>query len=123
MRIGTQVTFSAAHHLPHVAPGHKCARLHGHTYRAVVEVEGPVVEPHGWVMDLDVLGALLASYVVGALDHRLLNDRIPNPTAERITQWCWERLAPEIAAYGCALASITVHEGDGAWARAEGPPC
>ena len=44
-------TLEAAHRLPHVPAGHKCARLHGHSFRVEIHVSGPV-DPHsGWVMD------------------------------------------------------------------------
>ena len=51
MEIFCEVTFEAAHRLPNVPAGHKCARLHGHSYRAEIRVEGPVGEDTGWVMD------------------------------------------------------------------------
>ncbi|MGH8897377.1 MAG: 6-pyruvoyl trahydropterin synthase family protein [Egibacteraceae bacterium] len=35
-RIGKSFTFDAAHHLPGLSEGHKCARLHGHTYTVMV---------------------------------------------------------------------------------------
>lgn len=31
-RIGKRFMFEAAHHLPDLPEGHKCARLHGHSY-------------------------------------------------------------------------------------------
>ena len=51
MEIYKEFTFEAAHRLPNVPEGHKCARLHGHSFRVVVYVAGPVQEPIGWVMD------------------------------------------------------------------------
>lgn len=31
-------TFEAAHHLPHVPEGHKCGRLHGHSFMVRLEI-------------------------------------------------------------------------------------
>lgn len=50
-------TFEAAHHLPHVPEGHKCGRLHGHSFMVRLEITGEV-DPHtGWIMDFAELKA------------------------------------------------------------------
>ena len=46
-----EFTFEAAHRLPHVPEGHKCARLHGHSFRIEIHIYGPVDAATGWVMD------------------------------------------------------------------------
>ncbi len=51
MDIFKEFTFEAAHRLPHVPEGHKCARLHGHSFRVELHVRGPVDRATGWVMD------------------------------------------------------------------------
>ncbi len=118
MTIGREVRFSAAHHLPHVPADHKCHRMHGHSYLVRVEVVGEVREPEGWVIDFGVLDEQLVEHVRSRLDHRLLNDTIPNPTAENLAQWCVRALAPHLAAHRLALVSVEVREGDGGgWAR------
>lgn len=51
MEIYKEFTFEAAHRLPHVPEGHKCQRLHGHSFSVQLHVRGPV-DPHtGWIMD------------------------------------------------------------------------
>lgn len=120
VKIGIRLSFEAAHSLPRVPAGHKCRRLHGHSYVVVIEVAGPVGGESGWVMDLDVLHEL-AGEIVGRLDHRCLNDHLANPTAERIAEWIWGELAPRVAHHGAVLASVTVHETANAWAAYEGP--
>ena len=40
MEIFREFTFEAAHRLTHVPDGHKCARLHGHSYRVEIHVDG-----------------------------------------------------------------------------------
>jgi 6-pyruvoyltetrahydropterin/6-carboxytetrahydropterin synthase len=105
MEIFREFTFEAAHRLPHVPEGHKCARLHGHSYRVLVTCAGAVREPEGWVMDFaeikDAMAPLLAR-----LDHHALNDvdGLANPTAEHLAQWLWKRLLP------LPLSAVTVWE-------------
>ncbi len=50
MEIFKSFTFEAAHRLPNLAPDHKCARLHGHSFRVEIHVEGEMKHPEDWVM-------------------------------------------------------------------------
>lgn len=87
----------AAHRLPHVPAGHKCARVHGHSFLIEVHVAGPVDPVFGWVMDFaDVKAAFQPLF--DQLDHRYLNDveGLENPTSERLAQWVWHRLKPAL---------------------------
>jgi 6-pyruvoyltetrahydropterin/6-carboxytetrahydropterin synthase len=105
MEVFCEFTFEAAHRLPHVPAGHKCARLHGHSYRIEIRVEGPVSKPAGWVTDFaDVKAAW--SPLDDRLDHRYLNevDGLENPTSENVAAWIWDRL--ELP----GLAAVTVRE-------------
>src|SRR5687768_3794495 len=72
MRLEHDVRFEAAHWLPRVPEGHRCRRVHGHSYQLVVVVEGEVDPEMGWVVDYYVMQEAVMP-VVGALDHRLLN--------------------------------------------------
>ena len=107
MEIFKEFSFEAAHRLPHVPAGHKCARLHGHSFRVEVHVEGALTEPEGWVMDF---GDLKAAWkpLDEALDHRYLNDipGLENPTSEVLARWIWERLRPALP----GLTEIVVRE-------------
>ncbi|MDZ7679675.1 MAG: 6-carboxytetrahydropterin synthase QueD [Acidimicrobiales bacterium] len=93
MEIYKEFTFEAAHRLPNVPEGHKCARLHGHSYRARIHVEGSVEEHRGWVTDFADLGEAFAP-LRDQLDHRYLNeiDGLENPTSEMLAIWIWNRL-------------------------------
>lgn len=63
------LVFAAAHFI--TLPGHRCETLHGHNYRAGVEVEGDL-EPDGWyVLDFTVLKRVLRG-LTAELDHRVL---------------------------------------------------
>lgn len=102
-----EFTFEAAHRLPNVPEGHKCARLHGHSFRVTVHVDGEVGDHSGWVMDFGEL-ANLAGPVISQLDHRYLNDidGLENPTSEVLARWIWDRLAPLLA----GLSQVVVRE-------------
>ncbi len=97
MQLRRTFQFEAAHRLPRVAPDHKCARLHGHSFVAEVVVEGEV-DPHfGWVMDYaDIKAAFAPLY--RQLDHHYLNDipGLENPTSEILARWIWDRLKPSL---------------------------
>ena len=92
--IWVDVSFDSAHLLPNVPKGHKCGRLHGHTYRVRLYVGGEVNEHTGWIVDYaDIKEAWQP--VHDQLDHRYLNDLLglDNPTCELIAAWIWGKLA------------------------------
>lgn len=97
VRLERSYRFEAAHFLPKVAPGHKCARMHGHSYQIDVAVEGEVDPERGWVIDLGEIDAHAAP-LVQQLDHRVLNEieGLANPTSEVLAVWWWHRLAPSL---------------------------
>ena len=88
-----EFTFEAAHRLTHVPDGHKCARLHGHSYRVEIHVHGPVGEETGWVMDFQEIKDAFAP-LHDQLDHHYLNEvaGLGNPTSENLARWIWVRL-------------------------------
>jgi 6-pyruvoyltetrahydropterin/6-carboxytetrahydropterin synthase len=79
-------SFDAAHWLPNVREDHKCRRPHGHTYRIRLEVTGQVDTTSGWIMDYAELREKWLP-LKEKLDHRSLNDFLPNPTCEVIAAW------------------------------------
>ena len=83
--------FDAAHFLPN-HPG-RCRNMHGHTYRLQVWCEGPIDAESGMVLDFQDIKDVVKARVLDLVDHTLLNDRIENPTAERIAAWIWDQLA------------------------------
>lgn len=100
-------TIEAAHRLPNVPEGHKCARLHGHSFRVEIHVSGKVEPQAGWVMDFaDLKHAFGPLYE--RLDHHYLNEipGLENPTSENLARWIWERLKPELP----LLSKVVVHE-------------
>jgi 6-pyruvoyltetrahydropterin/6-carboxytetrahydropterin synthase len=107
VRLVHEFRFEAAHRLPRVPEGHKCARLHGHSYRIEVCVRGPVDENTGWFLDFQRLFDAWAP-LHEALDHRYLNDiqGLSNPTSELLARWIWERMSSPLP----ELARVIVHE-------------
>ncbi|MGK7907661.1 MAG: 6-carboxytetrahydropterin synthase QueD [Synechococcus sp.] len=107
MKIFKEYQFEAAHRLPNVPPGHKCARLHGHSFLVRLEVTGEVGEESGWVQDFgDISNAFKPLFE--RLDHYYLNEieGLENPTSENIARWIWDRLQPSLP----QLSSVTVRE-------------
>lgn len=107
MEIFREFTFEAAHRLPNVAPGHKCGRLHGHSYRFAVHLEAPVGEETGWVRDFAEL-ACAVEPLLACLDHYYLNEveGLENPTSEVLAQWIWDRLTANLP----ELSKVVVRE-------------
>ena len=85
--------FEAAHRLPNVPSGHKCARLHGHSFHVRIRVCGETGENTGWVIDFADIKTAFAP-IHDVLDHHYLNEiaGLENPTSEHIARWIWERL-------------------------------
>ena len=107
MEIFKAFTLESAHRLPNVPAGHKCARVHGHSFRVEIHVSGPVDDYLGWVMDFaDVKAAVDPLY--RQLDHHYLNDvpGLENPTSENLAKWIWQQLKPALP----QLSAVVVHE-------------
>lgn len=118
MEIFKAFTLESAHRLPNVPAGHKCARVHGHSFRVEIHVSGPVDGHLGWVMDFaDVKAAFEPLH--RQLDHHYLNDvpGLENPTSENLAQWIWQKLQPELP----GLSAVVVHETCTSGARYTGP--
>jgi 6-pyruvoyltetrahydropterin/6-carboxytetrahydropterin synthase len=107
MDIFKDFRFEAAHHLPKFPEGHKCRRLHGHSFRVRVSVRGRVEEATGIVRDFADVSDAWAELVHPLLDHQYLNKvkGLENPTAENLAFWIWDTLRDRLP-----LACIDVWE-------------
>ncbi|MFC1837199.1 6-carboxytetrahydropterin synthase QueD [Thermodesulfobacteriota bacterium] len=107
MEIFRVFTFDAAHRLPNLPETHKCKRLHGHTFRIEVHVNGKLKEGYDWVVDFSDI-VKFVSPTIEILDHNYLNDieGLENPTSENIAKWLWKQLKTDLP----ILTQITVQE-------------
>jgi 6-pyruvoyltetrahydropterin/6-carboxytetrahydropterin synthase len=94
-RLERSYRFEAAHFLPKVPEGHKCARMHGHSYAITVVVEGDIDPERGWLVDFAEIDEHV-NPLVRQLDHRVLNEieGLGNPTSELLAVWLWKALRP-----------------------------
>jgi 6-pyruvoyltetrahydropterin/6-carboxytetrahydropterin synthase len=118
VRLTHAFTFEAAHRLPHAPEGHKCRRLHGHSFRVEVTVEGPVDPGTGWFLDYGEIKDA-AEPLRARLDHHYLNEieGLENATSEVLCAWLWERLKPALP----SLARVAVEETCTARCEYQGP--
>lgn len=113
MKIKLIRSFSAAHHLPdYQGP---CHDLHGHTWKAVFVIEGPV-GPDGMVCDFKVIKKLLDDQLP---DHQLLNNLLPNPTAENLAQYLFDKAGAALSQKHLTLKTLEIWESDNAAAILE----
>lgn len=97
----------AAHRLPNVPAGHKCARLHGHSFKIEIHVSGEVGDKSGWVLDFaDIKNVFQPFYE--QLDHNYLNEieGLENPTSENLARWIWEKVQTNLP----LLSKVVVNE-------------
>jgi len=107
MEIFKEFAIEAAHYLPNLPEGHKCRRLHGHSFRIAIYIRGQVDEYTGWVMDFAEIREKFQP-LFEQLDHYCLNDieGLENPTSENLARWAWKRLQPALP----QLSKVVVHE-------------
>jgi 6-pyruvoyltetrahydropterin/6-carboxytetrahydropterin synthase len=107
MEIFKKFTFEAAHRLPNVPQGHKCSRLHGHSFTVILYLEGLPDNRYGWLIDFGDLKAAFEP-TLDKLDHRYLNEieGLENPTSENLAQWIWREAKPRLP----VLSKVVVQE-------------
>ncbi|MCC7292527.1 MAG: 6-carboxytetrahydropterin synthase QueD [Phycisphaerales bacterium] len=107
VRLVRRFTFEAAHRLPHAPAGHRCQRLHGHSFQIELVCEGEVDDQTGWLIDFGDIKAAFEPWLE-KLDHHYLNEvpGLENPTSENLARWIWARVKPRLP----VLAQVTVSE-------------
>ncbi len=107
MEIFKKFRIEAAHRLPNVPEGHKCSRLHGHSFEIEIHLRGAIEPTLGWVCDFSDVKAAFAP-LFEQLDHHYLNDvpGLDNPTSENLAVWIWDALKPRLS----LLFRVVVHE-------------
>lgn len=94
MILRVEFQFNAAHRLPYYQG--PCFHTHGHNYKLLVFIEGPVDPKTGLSIDFIRVKAIVREHVLKDIDHNDLNLVLDNPTAENVVAWMWGRLAPEL---------------------------
>jgi 6-pyruvoyltetrahydropterin/6-carboxytetrahydropterin synthase len=107
MLLRREFVFDAAHRL--VSYHGKCENLHGHTYRIMVEISG-VPDKEGMIVDFVRVKEIVNAEVISKFDHSYLNDIIPQPSAENIARYVFERLDPLLVGPNYSLSSVQVWE-------------
>jgi 6-pyruvoyltetrahydropterin/6-carboxytetrahydropterin synthase len=107
MEIFKEFAIEAAHWLPNVPAGHKCGRLHGHSFHIAVHVSGPLDSQLSWVIDFAEIKTAFKA-IEDRIDHRCLNEveGLENPTSENLARWIWNALLPVLP----SLSKIVVRE-------------
>ncbi|GAA4089264.1 6-carboxytetrahydropterin synthase QueD [Zhongshania borealis] len=107
MEIYKDFTFEAAHFLPNVPAGHKCGRLHGHSFLVRLYIAGDIDAHTGWLMDFSEIKQIFKP-IYERLDHYYLNEipGLENPTSENLAIWIWQQLKPSLA----ALSQVEIRE-------------
>ncbi|HEY4182674.1 MAG TPA: 6-carboxytetrahydropterin synthase QueD [Kofleriaceae bacterium] len=106
-RLERSYRFEAAHFLPKVPAGHKCSRMHGHSYAIEIAIEGAIDPERGWLMDFSEIDEHVTP-LVKQLDHQVLNELpgLNNPTSELLAVWFWQKLAATLT----GLVEVVVSE-------------
>jgi 6-pyruvoyltetrahydropterin/6-carboxytetrahydropterin synthase len=93
--------------LPNVPPEHKCARLHGHSFKVTLQVGGEIDPKLGWIVDFAEVDRAFQP-LHAQLDHNYLNDvpGLENPTSELLARWIMER----VRLPGGRLVAVSVDE-------------
>lgn len=106
-RLTKLFTFEAAQTIPHLNPDHKCTRMHGHSFKIEISIQGEV-NPHvGWIYDHANITQAMTP-LLKLVDHAYLNEveGLENPTIENICAWFWKKLSSPLP----GLFEIVLHE-------------
>jgi 6-pyruvoyltetrahydropterin/6-carboxytetrahydropterin synthase len=110
-RIEKEFAFEASHSLDSLPEGHQCRRLHGHSYRVRLVLEGTALDDHGFVQDFGTLD-VIQKWIKETLDHRHLNDLLTPSSAEHLAFWIFDRWVRHMP----RLAEVRVSETVKTWA-------
>ena len=97
----------SARSLPHLPKTHPCSRVHGHSFKIVLTLKGPLDPVLGWVQDYHEISEKFKP-LLQMLDHNLLNEikGLENPTSENLALWIFNALKPVLP----LLTQVTICE-------------
>ena len=108
MKIYRTYTLHSARFIPTLDTNHPCSKMHGHTFKIIIEIDGSIDEQTGFVMDFYDLDIIVNDKIINKIDHKILNDieGLENPSSEHLSVWIWNQLIVHIP----ILSEITVSE-------------
>jgi 6-pyruvoyltetrahydropterin/6-carboxytetrahydropterin synthase len=119
--IGVVAHFTARHHL--VGDFGPASQPHAHAYRVEVGVSGGNLRADGTLFDISRLQNALSA-ALGDLEGRDLNEisglAEPNPSAEAVARYIFERIAPSLSRDGLDRLQTRVWESPEAYASYTG---
>lgn len=82
----------SARFLPHLPPTHPCSRMHGHSFKIILTLVGPLDPKIGWVIDYNDIQTAMKP-LLEKIDHRVLNEvpGLENPTSELLAKWIYDQ--------------------------------
>ena len=111
MKIYRTYTIHSARFIPTLDSNHPCKKMHGHTFKIIIELDAPINKKTGFVMDFYDLDLIVNNKIIKTIDHKVLNDikGLENPSSEYLSIWIWSKLIVYIP----ILSEITVSEDNG----------
>lgn len=106
-QIKNHFQIESARFLPNLSKDHPCSRLHGHSFKIILTLQGPLDPKIGWVQDYHEINTIMKP-ILDQLDHRVLNDvpGLENPTSEILARWLYQQALRHLP----LLKTVTVME-------------
>ena len=97
MEVYKTFAVEAARSLPHLPDDHPCKRIHGHSFKITITVNGQINEDTGFVMDFSEIESVF-SPIHEMIDHAYLNEikGLENPSSENLCHWIWSKLSSSL---------------------------
>lgn len=94
--------FESAHYFGHADANDLFKKVHGHSFKGTVRIEGNAQEDKGWIRDLWKIDKII-NETIEPLDHALLNEvqGLEQPALEQIAKWIFDRLVPKLPGLSC----------------------
>ena len=93
MIVYKKFNIESARSIPNLPKTHPCHHIHGHSFKIIISIKGPVNKENGFVTDFQDIDDAFSSFKK-ELDHSYLNDieGLQNPTSENICIWIWDKI-------------------------------
>ena len=87
-----QFRIESARFLPNLPKSHPCSKIHGHSFKIILKLVGPLDPKIGWVLDYQKISETMAPLLL-RLDHQILNEveGLENPTSELLAKWIYDQ--------------------------------